>query len=121
VPADYGFGFHQDLDVRPAGPTPPGMVQKSLSREFKLGRGRFRFSTATWRRRARTSRAVSLRLRKIIGFSLQTAIDRDRSPWSEVANLGTEISCPECRPSATFAQVAPPAPATTNVAQPVTR
>ena len=40
------------------------VVQKSRSQEFSFGRGRFRFSTATCWRRARTSRAVSLRLRK---------------------------------------------------------
>src|ERR1035437_5950746 len=40
------------------------VVQKSLSKEFNIGRGRLRLSTATCCRRARTSRAVSLRLRK---------------------------------------------------------
>jgi hypothetical protein len=42
----------------------PSIVQKSRSQGFSFGRGRFRFSTATCWRRARTSRAVSLRLRK---------------------------------------------------------
>jgi hypothetical protein len=40
------------------------VVQKSRSREFSIGRGRLRLSTATCCRRARTSRAVSLRLRR---------------------------------------------------------
>jgi hypothetical protein len=35
-----------------------------MSSRFKVGRGRLRLSTATFCRRARTSRAVSLRLRK---------------------------------------------------------
>src|SRR5579859_6505101 len=38
------------------------VVQMSRSREFSLGRGRFRLSTATCCLRARTSRAVSRRL-----------------------------------------------------------
>src|SRR5579864_7298668 len=40
------------------------VVQKRRSREFNLGRGRLRLSTATCCRRAGTSRAVSPRLRK---------------------------------------------------------
>jgi hypothetical protein len=44
--------FHSALD------------KKSRSKEFSFGRGRFRLSTATCCRRARTSRAVCLRLRK---------------------------------------------------------
>ena len=39
-------------------------VQKSRSKDFNFGRGRFRFRTASCGRRARTSRAVSPRLRK---------------------------------------------------------
>ena len=39
-------------------------VQNSRSNEFKGGRGRFRLSTASCCRRARTSSAVSARLRK---------------------------------------------------------
>jgi len=40
------------------------VVQTRRSREFNGGRGRLRLSTATCCQRARTSRAVSLRLRK---------------------------------------------------------
>jgi hypothetical protein len=64
VPADDGFELDQDENIGPAGPTAVEYVQNRRSREFNGGRGRFRLSTATCCRRARTSRAVSHRLRK---------------------------------------------------------
>jgi hypothetical protein len=64
VPADHGLGLDDDQDVAQRDQQWRRAVQKSRSKEFNTGRGRFRFSTATCCRRARTSRAVSLRLRK---------------------------------------------------------
>ena len=50
------------------------VVQNNRSREFRGGRGRWRFSTATCCRRARISRAISLRERKKTRSALSTAI-----------------------------------------------
>jgi len=64
VPADHGFGFHEEQDVVQRDQHWWSEVQKSRSQKFNFGRGRFRFNTATCCRRASTSRAVSLRLRR---------------------------------------------------------
>ena len=64
VPADDGAGFYEDQDLRPAGPTLAERVQKNRSKEFSVGLGRFRLKPASCCRRAKTFRAVSLRLRK---------------------------------------------------------
>jgi hypothetical protein len=51
VPADHGFGLDEDENIGPAEPTAVEYVQNRRSKEFKVGRGRFRLSTATCCRR----------------------------------------------------------------------
>jgi hypothetical protein len=61
MPAYDGFGFDNDQDVAPAGPQDHRsriVVQKTRSKMFRGGRGRFRLRTATCCRRARISNAV---------------------------------------------------------------
>src|ERR1035437_228978 len=60
VPADDGLGLHDDEDIGPAGPRAAKGRPEERSKEFNS----LRLSTATFCRRARTSMAVSLRLRK---------------------------------------------------------
>jgi hypothetical protein len=62
MPPDDGLRFHDEQHVRPSGHRCRRVVQKKRSRRVNVGRGRWRFSTATCCRSARTSRAVSLRL-----------------------------------------------------------
>jgi hypothetical protein len=63
VPADDGLRLHDDKNAQ-RGQQRRRVVQKNLSSRLTIGRGRLRLSTATYCRRARTSRAVSRRLRK---------------------------------------------------------
>jgi hypothetical protein len=64
MPADHSLGFDNEEDLGPAGPDATGVIQNNRSPACRDGRGRWRLSTATCWRRARISRAVSLRERK---------------------------------------------------------
>ena len=64
MPADDRFRLDDDQSIRPSRPYSPSMIQNMRSKRFTVGRGCFRFSTETCWRRARTSREVSMRLRK---------------------------------------------------------
>ena len=64
MPADHGVGFHQDQDVRPAGPPLAKCRPEESVPGAQFWPRPFPFQHGELLRRARTSRAVSPRLRK---------------------------------------------------------
>ena len=92
VPADDGLGPYDEEDLAPARTEIAEMVQKSRSRELNAGRRRWRLSTASCCRSARTSRAVSLRLRKKTPMALMK--ERMSSNTNSPLYHGVDVAFP---------------------------
>jgi hypothetical protein len=74
MPSDHRLRLHDDQNIRPTKPHVRQSGPEEGSTRFSEGRGRFRLSTATCCRRARTSREVSRRLQKKTRMAARNAV-----------------------------------------------